>query len=158
MNPKQGEHVIICLRNGVQLEGDVISWSDGKSALKSSQGTATIVLQKTLDDVLFFKITNFRDDYEELKEKPVKEEDDIKQLAELKSQINEMDRADLREKMSSHQADGMREVSYELPWSNIKIPGTVKRPGEKTTGTDSELGSELQNLFSEKRKGNRTSS
>ncbi len=107
---------------------------------------------------MFFKITDCRTDYEELKEKPVKQEDDIKRLAELKNEINEMDRADLREKMSSHQPDGMREVSYGLPWSNIKIQGSVKRSGEKAPRTDFELGSELQNLFPEKRKGNRTSS
>lgn len=158
MNPKQGEYVIVYLRNGLRLEGNIVEWTDGKSVLKSTAETATIIIQKTIEDVLFVKITNFRSDYEELKEKPIKEEDDIKRLAELKNELNDMDRADLRERMSSHRADGMREVSYGLPWSNVKIPGAIKRPGEETPRADTKLGSELQGLFPEKRKGNRTSS
>src|ERR1700722_84519 len=150
MTPDNGQNIVLYLRNGVQLEGVVVSWTDDKSVLQSPQGTSLIVIQKTLDDVMFFKITDARKDFQKLIEKPEKQEDDIKKIAELKNEINELDRVELRDKLSSHSADGMREIQYGLPGTNIKIKGAIKRPGDKIAGTNSTFGAELQDLFPKK--------
>jgi hypothetical protein len=148
--PQPGHIITIFFRNGVQLEGEVVFWSDQKSILKSPTGIATIVIQKTLDDIMFYKFSDVKNDYENLIEKPIKEEDDIKRLAELKGELNNLERAEIRERMRSHIPDAMRKVSYGLSNCNIKIEGAVKRPGEEITRTSSNIGTELQGMFSKK--------
>lgn len=151
MIPQQGNIIAVFFRNGVQLEGEVLEWSDEKSVLKSPTGASIIVIQKTLDDVMFYKFSNAKTDYEKLKDKPRKGEDDIKAIAELKNELNDLERAEAREKMTNHTADGMRKVSYGLPFSNIAIEGAIKRPGEKAPRKSPVIGTELQNVFSKKR-------
>ena len=125
MIPQPGNIVVLFFRSGVQLEGEVVSWTDQKSVLKSPTGASTIVIQKTLDDVMFYKFSNAKSDYEKLRDKPNKEEDDIKAIAALKNELNDMERAEARERLTSHKADGMRETNYGLSLSNITIKGTV---------------------------------
>lgn len=151
MIPQPQQHIIIFLRNGITLEGDVVSWSDGKSAIISNQGTTTTVIQKTLEDVLFYKLTNYKQEYEEIKEKPIKNEEDIKKLAELKNEMNEMEKAELREKLSSHQPSGAGPTNYELP-SIFKSRSSFNNPRKESSGTNPGLDTELQNLFSKERK------
>lgn len=147
MNPQPGQYVIIYFRNGIQLDGIVVDWSDQKSSIMSASGTSKIVIHKTLDDILFYKITDVKSEYNKLKEKPLKQEDDIKSLAELKIELNQLERTEINNKLKDHKADGMREVSYGLPFSNIKIQGSIERPGKKTSRPDNEFGAELQDLF-----------
>lgn len=150
MIPQPGNIVVLFFRNGVQLEGEVISWTDDKSVLKSPTGVSTIVVQKTLDDVMFYKFSNAKTDYEKLRTKPHKEEDDIKRIAALKSELNELERAEAREKLTSHTADGMKETQYGLPLSNISIKGTVERPGTQIARKGFGFGTDLQDLFNKK--------
>lgn len=150
MIPEPGNLIVVFFRNGVQLEGEVIEWSDDRSVLKSPTGASTIVIQKTLDDVMFYKFSNAKVDYEKLREKPHKEEDDIRAMAQLKSELNELERAELREKLTSHTASGTRETHYGLPNINSKIPSPVKHTGEKTPRENTDIGPGLQNLFSKK--------
>lgn len=150
ITPQPDDIVVLFFRNGVQLEGAVISWSNTVSVLKSPAGTATMVIQKTLDDIMFYKIITAKAHYEALVEKPAKDVEDIKKLAELKCELNDLERAEIRDKMKSHVPDAMRKVSYGIPGSNIKIEGTIKHPRAQAPRTSSGLGSELQNVFSKK--------
>lgn len=150
MIPKTGEIVVVFFRNGVQLDGEVISWSDGKSVLKSPTGASTIVIQKTLDDIMFYKFSNAKSDYEKLRDKPHKEEDDIKAIAALKNELNDLGRAEARERLTSHTADGMKETNYGLPGSNITIKGTVERSRTEAPREGPKFGSGLQDLFNKK--------
>lgn len=150
MIPKKGQQIVIYLRSGIQLSGIVEFWGDGKSSIKSQEGTSTTVLQKTIEDVLFYKILNLKKDYETLAEKPIKEKDDIKKIAELKNEMNALDRLDLRDKMSSHEPGGMREIQYGIPGINATFAGSLERTGEKTSRSNPEFSSELQNLFNQK--------
>jgi len=154
MIPLPDQFVIAFLRANIQLEGVVVSWSNDQSVLQSQSGGSTIVIQKTLEDVLFYKIVNAKDKYSELIEKPNKQEDDIKQIAELKNEINELDRSALREKLSTHVPGEMRKTNYGIPSFINKVKGTVERPGTENTRTNTQLGTELQGLFRQERKGN----
>lgn len=167
MIPQEGQVVIVYFRTGAHLEGEVISWSDGKSVLKSTTGTWTLVIQKTLDDVMFYKYTSAPTEYEKLKAKPHKDHDDIKTLAALKDDLREIEREEIREKLTSHEPSGTlsapydpRRASYDLILKqgnqNNVIPGNIpirspQRNTEKEVGrTSSQFGSELQNLFGKK--------
>lgn len=150
MIPQPGNIIVVFFRNGVQLEGEVLEWTDEKSVLKSPAGASIIVIQKTLDDVMFYKFSNAKNDYEKLREKPRKEEDDIKTMARLKNDLNELERAELREKLTNHTADGIREIKYGLPNINSKIPGLIKHTREKAPRENTIISPELQNLFSKK--------
>lgn len=150
MIPQPGNIVVVFFRNGVQLEGEVISWSEDMSVLKSPTGAATIVIQKTLDDIMFYKFSNAKTEYEKLKEKPRKEEDDIKAIAQLKNELNDLERAEVKEKLSNHTADGMRETNYGLPIINTKIKSPIERAGEKAPRKDSGIGTGLQGLFTKR--------
>jgi len=150
MNPEAGQYVVVFFRNGPRVEGIVVSWSDHKSVIKSETGTSTIVIQKTLEDVLFIKIGNAKTEYEKLRDKPNKEEDDIKAIAALKNELNDLERAETRERLTSHKADGMRETNYGLPLSNITIKGTVERSRAEAPRESSKFGSGLQDLFAKK--------
>jgi hypothetical protein len=150
MNPIPGQLIFIFFRTGVQIEGEVVSWSDNKSVIKSASGMSTIVIQKTLEDVMFYKFSSAKTDYEKLKEKPIKEDDDIKALAELKNELNDLERAEIKEKLTTHNADGIKKVSYGLPFVNSKIESPIECPREKTSRKSSVFSTELQGLFSKK--------
>lgn len=150
MIPQPGNIIVLFFRNGVQLEGEVLEWSDERTILKSPTGTTTIVVQKTLDDVMFYKFSNAKTEYEKLKEKPKKDQDDIKAIAELKNELNDLERAEIKDKLSSHTADGIREVHYGLSGVNFKVKGSIECPREEAPGKSSGIGAGLQGLFVKK--------
>jgi sRNA-binding regulator protein Hfq len=146
MNPQTNQSIIVFFRNGVRIDGKVLSWSDQKSVIKSSDAT-TIVIQKTLEDVMFYKITNAKTTYEKLAELPVKSRDDIEDIAALKIELNELEREEIAEKLNTHAADGIRVVNYELP-KYIPVKSTIQCPRKETPRKNPGIGSELQDLFS----------
>jgi len=156
MTPKQGQQVLVVFKNGVQLSGEVISWSDNKSILKSLSNASTIVINKTLDDVMFYKIFDYVvQQIDKIQEKAVKPED-IPKLAELKKQYIELEKAEIEQKLKTHQPDGLRKVEYGLPFINIKSEGAMQHTGSQVAQQDIGLGSELQKLFGKKVQNNRT--
>jgi tetrahydromethanopterin S-methyltransferase subunit A len=150
MIPQKGQSVAVMFRNGYKIEGTVISWSDGKSVLKSLTGSSTVIIQKTIDDVMLVKINNAQEIYKEIKEKPIKQESDLQTLANMKNELNELERSELREKMNEHKPNGMREINYGFAGNNIKINGALKYTREKTTGSNPGFDTELQGLFIKK--------
>jgi hypothetical protein len=149
MIPQPNQQVIIFFRTGIRIEGIVVSWSDQKSVLKTSDATV-IVIQKTLDDVMFYKITNAKSVYDVAINKPIKTVEDIKSIANLKIELNELEREEIKEKLTTHVADGMKAVEYGIPGSNIKISGALQRPRKETSRENTGIGSGLQDLFSKK--------
>ena len=150
MKPQVGQQVSIVFKNSIQLSGEVIEWSDNKSVLKSLSNASIIVINKTLEDVMFYKIfDNVVQKIEKIQEKAVKPED-IPKLAELKKQYLELEKAEIEERLRTHQPDGVRKVEYGLPFVNIKSEGAVQHTRQKTSQQDLGLGSELQKLFSKK--------
>lgn len=153
MIPAHNAHITIFFRTGIQLSGIVISWSDQKSVLKSLSGAQTIVIQNTLSDILFYKYTDgsIEKEYQEIVEKPIKTQDDILELADLKNQLNDLEREEIREKLRSHIPTGTSTVSYgSLPIAAIKQ--SQQHPPAQNRSQGSGIGSELSNLFAKKDK------
>jgi len=148
MIPQPNQHVIIFFRTGIRIEGDVVYWSDQKSVIKTSDATTTVI-QKTLDDVMFYKIGDIRKIYKSIVEKSVSDID-LQSLANLKIELNELEREEIKEKLTTHVADGMKAVEYGIPGSNIKISGALQRPRKETSRENTGIGSGLQDLFSKK--------
>jgi len=113
MIPPINSQITVFFRNGVQVSGQVISWSDQKSAIRSTTNQI-IVIQKTLDDILFFKFseTNIHEEYNEVAEKTIKSNNDIKTLAELKAELNKAELEEIKEKLTSHEPSGNAPTSY----------------------------------------------
>jgi hypothetical protein len=114
MTPPPNSNIIIYFRTGLQVSGTVINWSDGKSAIKSLTGNKITVIQKTLEDVLFYSYSeiNIKEHFIEVAEKPVKDDIDLCTLAELKNEMNELERQEIAEKLTSHEPSGNAPVSY----------------------------------------------
>lgn len=147
--PTAGQTIFIYFRNGMQLEGTVVSWSDTKSVLKSLTGASIIVIQKTSEDILFYRVSDAKNEYEKIKEKPYKDQEDIKTIASLKNNLNQIERAEIKEKLNTHSPTGAITTNYAFP-TNIKVNSTVKHPTEETSRKDTCISSELQGLFSKK--------
>jgi len=151
MIPQEGQQIIVIFRNGLQISGEVLNWSDGKSTLKTMSGSSVMVINDTKSDVMVYKIfNNTKETFEEIKEKVPKQQEDIKQLAELRKELNELEKEEIREKLNTHQPTLTRQNYYGLPHSNIKIEGNQKHPGKKIESKNNRIHRELQNLFNKK--------
>lgn len=126
MKPQQGDFVVVFLRIGIPVEGEVIDWSDEVSTLKSSAGSSTIVIQHTIDDVVFYKISHAKKEFEKVKESLTKEDDEqsrmikLKRLSELKVELNSIERSELKDKLSKPTTSYALSSSYNLPSSLLK--------------------------------------
>lgn len=149
MTPQPGNIITLFFRNNVQLEGEVAEWSDTIAILKSPTGASTIVVQNTKADLLFYKVSNVKTEYEQAKNKPIKTED-ISKIAALKNELNDIERTELKEKLNTHLPNGMRTTNYGLPFPNNTIKSTIEHPREKVTRESFGIGAGLQNLFQKK--------
>lgn len=128
MIPHPNDIIVIFFKHSnIQLEGIVVSWSNTESILKTLSGTSTIVIQNTLADILFYKITDAQPKYNELKNKPHKSDDDIKSLANYKIELNELERAEIREKLNSHSIGEAKQVSYGSPFIKNGLENIFKK-------------------------------
>lgn len=150
MIPECGQTISVVFRNGIQIDGEVVSWSDNKSVLKSLTGSSTLVINKTLDDILYYKFADARTKFQELKDKPNKTQDDIKDLGSLKIELNELERLEIKEKLNSHTNNNAKEVSYGLPTSLFKIKSTGEHSRTEAARKIVSLDKSLQDLFARK--------
>ena len=152
MTPQLGQLITIVFRNGMQIQGEVLHWSETKSSIKSTTGAAIIVIQKTAEDILYYKFSNAKTDFEKLKDKPIKNDDDIKLLATLKSELNELEREEIRERLNVHEPSAIPTRQLGNSYGNIipTIRSTEQHTTEKVSREASPASSELQNLFSKK--------
>jgi hypothetical protein len=142
--PQPGEIVSITLRNGLIIKGKVLHWSDNKSAIQMASSIK--ILQKTVDDVLFVDIIESEKKHEQIKSKPIKNDDDIRELAELKIELLKLEREELASKLQNHELTEIKPVQYGLP-TPFQIKNTIKYPREKTSREDTGFGAALQNVF-----------
>jgi hypothetical protein len=114
MFPPQNSNITIFFRSGLQISGTVIHWSDDKSAIRSLTGNKITIIEKTHEDVLFctFHETDIKEDFVEVAEKSIKTNNDIQTLAELKSELNDLERQQIAEKLRSHEISGNANVGY----------------------------------------------
>jgi hypothetical protein len=161
--PKIGQFVQVRFHNGIFFDATVKEWSDGKSILILSDQNE-VIIHNTLQNVLLVKIIKTKNVSEETKSEPIKEKlvdelekekkqhnavrSDIK-MAELKDELNRLEREEQLQNIKTFKPDGFREVNYGIP-RHISIGSASQHTDQKTTSTDSSLNSELQNLFNQK--------
>lgn len=174
MNPKQGQLIQVRLTNGAFFDGVVESWSDQKSVLILPDTNDTIIIQKTLQDVMLIKIFNeqttkkyhaevesnqqipkeyLSERFQELKEQP-KNKDSISEMAKLKDRLNVLEREEISSKFKSHELDSNRNINYGFP-GHIPLSSTSQHTNKETPQRSNELGTKLQDLFSKKYSSNR---
>ena len=147
MIPQPNNHITIFFHNSLQLEGIVETWSDTISTLKSVAGSSTIVIQNTKKDVLAYKISNAKVDYEKVKQKTIKSDDDIRDIAALKIELNELEKQEIAERLSTHTADNIRQIQYGIPTTIKSIPIPQQHTNKEIRRESINVGSELSNLF-----------
>lgn len=128
MDPQKGQYVKVIFRNGAQAEGYVVSWSDQKSVLTSSDGQSFFIIQKTTEDVMAVKIIleeikalpqleveldEIEEKFEEVYTQPSDSDLRLKNLAQLKAAMVEQEKKIVAEKLKSHTFSGVRKTNYE---------------------------------------------
>ncbi len=163
MKPEPGQFIQVRFNNGVFFDAIVEEWSDQKSVLTlTDNSNDTVVIQKTLQDVLLVKIfankntpivkqqykSEVDEEFEELKAQP-KNDDTLTRMAELKDELNKIEREEVLTKIKSHVPSGLKEVTYGIP-RNIQISSAAQHTEQEVASTNSQLNSELSKLFGKK--------
>lgn len=127
MNPSVGQYVQCILRSNSMIEGFVKLWSDNQSILESKDGSNTILIQKTSQDVMIVRIIKQKDikkmevENSQLKEKVEKQttnvfnNDDNKRLVELRAELKNKDKEIIANKLKEHFASNVKPVKYQFP-------------------------------------------
>lgn len=147
MIPQLGQQITIYFRTGVRVDGEVVLWTNKQYTLQTAGGTATIVIPNGKQDILFYKISNTKQAFEKLKQKPQKTKNDIQTLAELKSEMNNIEREEISAKLKSHEISNSQ-VNYGIP--NIKVISPINSSRKEIAGTNTNFGTGLQDLFGKK--------
>lgn len=169
MTPEKGQLVQVRFNNGIFFDGVVEEWTDQKSVLKLPDGEETVIIQKTLQDVMLVKILvtkspvvaksvvgsiplkderyqhtpprDIYDEFNQLKEAPPSNRS-LHRMAELKDEMNKLEREEIAQKFNTFEPTGAREIEYGLPKS-LKI-----NPFEECIASDNtQFASQLSNLF-----------
>lgn len=150
MIPQKGQQVSIYLKQGgVRLDGTVVSWSDKKTVLSTPNQTAFIIINKTKKEVLFYKIiieaTNLKNKIEIPEQAPL----DIDDYVALKTEMNNLEKQEIKEKLSSHETSDFRKVEYGNPFITAN---TMQYPAKETSVEHSQLGQKLRKVLSKSSK------
>jgi hypothetical protein len=124
MEPKAGQHIKIGFKNGTQLEGVVVEWSEKKSALTSIANDAFFVIMDTAADVLVYQLpieqqpakslNQLEQEFEEVRQQPSNDLR-LKTLAQLKTAIIEQDKQIVANKLKQHTPSNVNPVQYGSP-------------------------------------------
>lgn len=151
MKPSIDQYVIVHFRHGIKVEGNVVSWSDTISVIKSPSGAKDIVIQDTKADILFYEVIRAKSEYDKIRDKPHKTQEDIRSLADLKSDLNDIERAEIRDKITSHEISEGTQISYDIP-RFTSVPSVIKHPGTEAPRKDIGFSSGLSSLFGKRHK------
>lgn len=169
MNPEPGQYIKILFNNGTNAEGIVESWSDDKSVLSSKNNKSIMVIQKTKIDVLAVliyksEITSQLDSkskeeimnkYSELINEKKKDLNTVKELAELKQELNVQEREDFFSKLKTHQMTNVGSIGkYALP-NFSKKPGALEHPAPEDKRKNLGHCQDLFDMFASKDENNR---
>lgn len=137
--------ITIVFNNGLQLEGNLVSFSNNELKVKSLDETSVIHIPNVSHNVFYYKINFAKDEYTTLKNKNNKTDEDLKELSLLKSQLNDIERSSISKQLSSSLNDTRNYVPTKLPQQS-----PIKHSTEETTRTNFEFATELQSLFGKK--------
>ena len=123
---KKDDRVKVVLRNSIQVDGIVESWSEQESVLLLEDGSGKMIITKTSEDVMLIKIisTPTIEELEEEKEELAERFDEtylepsddglrLKKLADLRKELDQQDKKIISEKLKSHSITEVRPVRYE---------------------------------------------
>jgi hypothetical protein len=149
MQPQINQHITIVFNNQIQLEGILYSWNNDEIILKSLAGTNTIVILN-VDEILFYKVNEATEQYKHIVEKPIKDITDLKKIAELKIELNRIEKEEAREKLSSHITTNTSKVNYGTPFNAFKIESLAEHTTKETPRQDIKPYNALQRMFAKK--------
>lgn len=159
---KEGDFIFIKFVNGLYLNVIVESWSNEEAIVLYPEDKSKIILYNIKKNVLFIKILN-KENIPENKEKKyskLKEEFSnlanqtktntvLGSLAELKDEMNKIEREEFIRKAHSHIPSGVRNVEYGTP-RVIPVARIKEHPSQETSSQDSRVNKSLQQLFKKK--------
>lgn len=177
MTPQPGQHVTVTLRNGLRIDGRVVSWSDSLSAIESPGGLATVVIQRTSEDVLMVAITHVKEKLAAVARQPTILPDDSQGLLELKGELLRLEREEVRERLTQHVPSG-HQPTYQtlgtglptvttasppthgthigLPAELLPVSNPVEHSGAQAPRANPRFGSELSRVFQAGNRKDRT--
>ena len=150
--PQVNDFVVLYFRTGQQVSGNVVYWSDNTSEIEAESKSNKIIVNNTLQDILFYKIFKSKKDSKKYIESAHRSDEDFKKLAELKIESNEIEKQEIKEKIFEINKNEVRQISYGLPISALKKPSTKNNTSQEIGRTGLNINRELQNLFSKKEK------
>ncbi len=160
MIPAKGQFIQVRFNNGIFLDGVVQEWTDQKSILQLTDNNDTVIIQKTLQDVLLVRIFSqnpkqrqekqqkLSDTFELLKDQP-KTPETLTTMAELKDELNKIEREEILKQVRSNKFNNTKEVIYGLP-RNLNIASPPQYPTQEAPTENSDFNSELQRVFAQK--------
>lgn len=142
MIPQPGQHIKIIFRNNMVESGIVVLWSKEKSVLKALNSNNVLVIQKTDEDVMAYKICyeekNLKPEVKQQKQevhKPVFIDQELKveeripneklramKLVELHGMKAKEEKERVRRLLTSQRNEGLSPVEYGLPKKLQKPP------------------------------------
>jgi hypothetical protein len=131
MEPKANQFVKLIFRNGMQMEGVVISWSSAESVLKAVDGVNFLVISQTEQDVMAYKIVSnyirpeempkkfdeLISQFEEVYQQPSNDDLRTKKLAQLKIAMIDQEKKIVSQKLKNHTASQTMGGGYGSPFT-----------------------------------------
>jgi hypothetical protein len=133
MNPEPGNYVKVLFNNGTAAEGFVRSWSDHKSVLETEAQDSFFVIQNTENSVLAIKIfpgyrhtSIAQKEFEDVRALP-RDQNNIKKLAELRTELNRQEREAFFNQATSHELGQIQPVQYHV----FNVPQATEERGSQ---------------------------
>lgn len=137
--------ITVLFKNGHQIDGNLISIEKNEMRIKSLEGSSITTIPNIAETILFYKTNSAEKKFSELSQKVVRGKEDLYELARLKGDLLDIERATIREKLTP--------PSAILPKAPINVfhttqPSTPEHTSKETSRASSSFNSELQGLFS----------
>ena len=149
MTPQPQHRTTIIFKNSIQIDGIVAVWDENEIILNSPANSHTIVIPKSsFDEILFWRISHAKEEYEKRKQFAIKSDDDKRDMAKLKIELNNLEKEEIRDKLRSHEIGESKGVQYATPFTTLA--GIKQHPTAQIRRQGDNPNQELQNLFSKK--------
>lgn len=137
----------ITFRNGVFIEGHLISNSNNEIVIEDTNTNTITCIPNVSDSVLFYTVNSTAKDFETLASKSEKSNEDLKQLAILKGKMNDIEMAKIRNSLTPPSV-----ILQKVPdvFEHTKKQSSTEHSTKETPRQNIGFGAELQNLFNKK--------
>ena len=121
MKIEKDTYLKLLFKNGVWVEGVVVSWSDEESLLRTPDGSEVIIISPKENLMLIKKIQkrnpkSIKDQFDKLVDSPSDDINRVTKIADLKVMLNQAEKEIILEKSRSHTVSSdVRNVEYGNP-------------------------------------------